>query len=79
MMRHWTPEQRARQAELIHRWQPWKQSTGARTLAGKAISAQNVIVGQWNRKKALEQATLELNAVLAKIGRLTAKRKSCGS
>lgn len=41
--RHWTPEQRARQAQLIHRWQPWRQSTGARTSEGKAVSSQNAL------------------------------------
>ena len=41
----WTPERRKRQAALIHRWQPWKQSTGARTDAGKAISSKNAFKG----------------------------------
>lgn len=41
--RHWTPEQRARQAQLIHRWQPWGQSIGARTTEGKAVSSQNAL------------------------------------
>lgn len=41
--RHWTPEQRARQAELFHGWKPWNRSTGARTPAGKAMSAQNAV------------------------------------
>jgi hypothetical protein len=40
-MRHWTPEERLKQAELIRKWQPWKQSTGAKTPAGKARSSQN--------------------------------------
>jgi hypothetical protein len=40
-MRHWTPEERLRQAELIKNWQPWKQSTGAKTPEGKARSSQN--------------------------------------
>ncbi len=29
-MRHWTPEEQLKQAELIKTWQPWKQSTGAK-------------------------------------------------
>ena len=40
-MRHWTPEERLKQAELIRKWQPWKQSTGAKTLQGKARSSRN--------------------------------------
>lgn len=39
--RNWTPEQRARQAAIIHGWQPWKHSTGARTPDGKARSSRN--------------------------------------
>jgi len=73
-MRHWTPEERQRQAELIHRWQPWKHSTGACTAAGKAVSSQNVYRGQANKQRALEQALQELQAAQVKIRRLTAKR-----
>ena len=40
-MRHWTPEERLKQAELIKNWQPWKRSTGAKTAIGKARSSQN--------------------------------------
>ncbi len=43
MARKWTPEQRARQAELIRTWAPWTTSTGPRTQAGKAVSAQNAV------------------------------------
>ena len=39
--RNWTPEQRAKQAAIIHGWQPWKHSTGARTPDGKARSSRN--------------------------------------
>ena len=40
-MRNWTPEERQRQRELIQRWKPWKQSTGAKTPEGKKRSGQN--------------------------------------
>jgi hypothetical protein len=40
-MRHWTAEERQRQAELIHSWKPWERSTGPKTLAGKAKSSRN--------------------------------------
>jgi hypothetical protein len=73
-MRQWTPEERQRQAELIHTWKPWRQSTGARTAAGKAIVSQNVYRGQANKQRALEQALQELQAAQAKIRKLTAKR-----
>ncbi len=37
----WTPERKAKQAELIHQWAPWEKSTGPRTDAGKEIVGQN--------------------------------------
>jgi len=44
--RTWTPEQRARQAEIIREWQPWTRSTGPRTKAGKAIVSTNADKGE---------------------------------
>lgn len=41
MRNGWTVERRKRQAEAIRRWQPWKQSTGPKTEAGKARTAMN--------------------------------------
>ncbi len=41
MANGWTPERRARQAELIRNWKPWVQSTGPRTDEGKARTARN--------------------------------------
>lgn len=37
----WTPERRARQAELIRSWRPWERSTGPRTEQGKGRSKNN--------------------------------------
>ena len=37
----WPPERRAAHAAAIRRWKPWAKSTGPRTRAGKAKSAQN--------------------------------------
>ncbi|MEO6968765.1 MAG: hypothetical protein ABI132_10000 [Rhodanobacteraceae bacterium] len=37
----WTAERRARQAAMIHRWQPWQSSTGLRTARGKAKASRN--------------------------------------
>jgi hypothetical protein len=39
----WTLERRQRQAEMIQRWQPWKQSTGARTAEGRNVSKLNAL------------------------------------
>lgn len=44
-MSSWTPERRARQAELIKRWKPWQQSTGPATAAGKATASRNTYKG----------------------------------
>ena len=41
MRNGWTPERRARQAELIRTWRPWEQSTGPLTVDGKARTARN--------------------------------------
>jgi hypothetical protein len=41
----WTPEARAKQAAKIKDWQPWKQSTGARTAQSKATSSMNACKG----------------------------------
>lgn len=39
----WTPERRARQAEIIRLYQPWRHATGPRTEAGKARVAMNAL------------------------------------
>jgi hypothetical protein len=44
-MSAWTPERRQRQREAIQRWKPWKQSTGPRSLEGKARAARNAWTG----------------------------------
>jgi hypothetical protein len=44
-MNGWTPERRARQAELIQQWQPWKKSAGPKTATGKSIASQNAYKG----------------------------------
>ena len=45
MANGWTPERRARQAELIRQWQPWKQSTGPKSSEGKGAAARNAWKG----------------------------------
>ena len=50
-MRHWTQEERQRQASLIHNWKPWKLSTGPKTSSGKARSNKNSFVhGGYNKE-----------------------------
>lgn len=49
-MSGWTPERRARQAELIRTWQPWTRSTGPRTAEGKARASRNAWKGGYWRE-----------------------------
>ena len=41
--RQWTESQKERQRALIQTWQPWKRSTGAKTVEGKAKVSQNAL------------------------------------
>jgi len=41
MSNGWTPERRARQAELIRSWRPWERSTGPISATGKVLVARN--------------------------------------
>lgn len=45
MANGWTPERRARQAELIRQWRPWEHSTGPTSLEGKKRVSQNAWKG----------------------------------
>ena len=45
MATRWTPERRARQAELIRTWKPWQKATGPRTSDGKATASRNAYKG----------------------------------
>lgn len=51
MPRTWTSEQKAKQAALIHNWQPWNNSTGATTAQGKATCSMNACKGYKRKKK----------------------------
>ena len=45
-MRGWTPERRLKQSLQIRQWRPWDDSTGPRTLEGKAASSRNAYRGE---------------------------------
>jgi len=53
MANGWTPERRARQAEMIRNWRPWEKSTGPRTPEGKSKTASN---GDWGGQWKAERA-----------------------
>ena len=44
-MPRWTAESRLKQAEKIRNWSPWTQSTGPRTIPGRAKSSRNAFKG----------------------------------
>ena len=61
----WTPQRRARQAELIQSWKPWEQSTGPKTPQGKAKSSQNAYKGGgWLLIRELTRALREQREVV---------------
>ena len=62
MANGWTPERRARQAELIRTWRPWKHSTGPRTDEGKIRTARNGFKGGCRRE--LRELTKAMNELL---------------
>lgn len=69
----WTPERRARQAELIRTWQPWARSTGPRTAAGKAKASRNAWKGgHWQQLRELRRmVNAEIREAREFAGRVT--------
>ena len=54
MPRKWTPEQKARQSQLIRSWRPWESTRGPVTPDGKRRSAMRGFKG--NPREALAEA-----------------------
>ncbi|MDB5491218.1 MAG: hypothetical protein JWO78_1067 [Micavibrio sp.] len=80
----WTPQRRRAQAARLRAARPWLRSTGPRTAAGKAVSAQNGVrhgarseeMARVNRAlRAQRQFMLLLNKGCRARGRY---RRSCG-
>ena len=66
MANGWTPERRARQAEMIRQWQPWEKSSGPKTEAGKRVVSQNAYKGgTWRLLRDLSRALREQRRQLA--------------
>ncbi len=53
MANGWTPERRARQAELIRTWKPWEKSSGPKTVDGKAVVSRNYLKSGRHRLRML--------------------------
>ena len=69
MTNGWTPERRARQAELIKTWKPWKQSTGPLSSEGRAKVARNAYKG--GRWVALRELSRMVTAEVREARELT--------
>lgn len=64
--RNWTESQKKEQAQKIHDWQPWKNSTGPRSLNGKATSSRNAFKNSLlERCKKLHRSVIELKRNIA--------------
>ena len=64
----WTPDRRARQAELIRTWQPWAKSTGPRSPEGRQRVSSNAWTGgHWAEMREL---TTMVNAEVWASGEL---------
>jgi len=59
----WTPERRAKQAEIIHLSKPWLKSTGPRTEKGKARSASNALKHGFRSRAFIERVRAERQLV----------------
>ncbi len=70
----WTPERRARQAEMIRSWRPWAHSTGPKTAAGKARTRLNAQTHGFRgeRGRIFHAAIREQRKLLRVINRLAA-------
>jgi len=70
MANGWTPERRARQAEMIRTWKPWEKSTGPRTDEGKARTAHNGFKGgHWLMLRGLASALRAQHEALSEVTR----------
>lgn len=70
MANGWTPERRARQAELIRSWRPWERSTGPRTVEGIAKASANRQKALDAARQAVKDARRALFEALARLERI---------
>lgn len=65
MTTSWTPERRKRQAQRIQQWQPWTQSTGPKSVEGKAAVARNAWKG--GKRTLLRELAKEVREELREV------------
>ena len=72
MANGWTFERRAKQAELIRQWQPWKQSTGPKSVEGKQLVGSNAYKGGHRSKlrEIIKMVNSEVRASRELVSRL---------
>ena len=63
--KHWTLEERQRQAERMRNWKPWEKSTGPKSAQGKHnVSRNGYKGGEWLK---LRKFRKELNAYMREV------------
>ena len=69
-MKGWTPERRLQQSLKIQQWRPWDDSTGPRTLEGKAASSRNAYKGGVRSMlNSMSELVREQGGALDRLGR----------
>lgn len=66
----WTPERRARQAEAIRDWAPWKHSTGPRSTEGKARASRNADRGVAAAQRSMRTISRVIAAYRRQLGKV---------
>ena len=70
----WTPERRAKQAELIRQWKPWAKSTGPRSAEGRQRVSKNAWTG--GHRAQLRELSKIVNAEVEQARDLTMRLKT---
>lgn len=70
----WTPERRAKQADIIAQTRPWEKATGPRTERGKAISCRNAYTGAAEASAVYRAVQVEARAQALRCAERLAQR-----
>lgn len=75
----WTPERRARAAEVMHRVKPWLKAAGPTTEAGKAACARNLPAWTDERRAKAAEVTNQVKPWQSSTGPRTPEGKAITS